>query len=257
MISNIKNDKIKKFIKLRDLKKNRIYENSFTVEGVRLICEAVSSSVLTSSLFLTKECIEKNKDSIYDLTKFGNYNIISKEVAAKMSLVKTPQGAFAIAKKPKDFLKEEIVPEDLVLALYEIKDPGNLGSLIRSALSFGFLKIILYNCCDVFNQKVIRSSMGNIFKVSFLKCENFEDMLTFLKRRKIKTFATSVKETAISSKKLQNENGVLVLGGEANGLPKSLQEKCDFVVTIKMSKMSESLNVASAGSILMYEMKNY
>lgn len=257
MLESLNNIKIKEYLKLKNNKKQRKEKKCFVVEGVRLIFEAAKNNVKILELFLTKECEEKILNGAYNLTKLKTHITISKKIADKLSSVETNQGAFAILKEPKNFKKEEIKSNENVLAIYEVKDPGNLGSLFRSAFSFGFFKIIVHNCCNIYNEKVVRASMGTIFSLSFLNCKNFEDMLKFLKGKKIKTFATALNQKSKNSRKIRGEVGVLVLGGEANGLPLKIIKMCDEIIKIKMLKLAESLNVACAGSILMYEMKNF
>lgn len=257
MLESLNNSKIKEYLKLKSNKKHRKERKCFVVEGVRLIFEAAKNNIKMEELFLTEECEKKILNKKYDLTKLKSYMKISKKIAEKLSSVETNQGAFAILRKPKNFKKEEIKSNENVLAVFEVKDPGNLGGLFRSAFSFGFFKVIVHNCCSIYNKKVVRASMGTIFSLKFLNCKNFEDMLKFLKSKKIKTFATALNQNSKSSRKIKGKTGVLVLGGEANGLPLKIAEMCDEVVKIKMLKLAESLNVACAGSILMYEMKNF
>lgn len=257
MLESFNNSKIKEYLKLKTNKKHRKEEKSFVVEGVRLIFEALKNKVEIKDLFLTEECKEKCINGKYDLTKFKIPILISKKIADRFSFVETNQGAFAILKQPPHFKKEEIENSEKVLAVFEVKDPGNLGSLFRSAFSFGFFKIILYNCCNIYNEKVIRASMGTIFSLNFLNCKNFEEMLKFLKSKNIKTFATALNKNSKTSRKVRGEKGVLILGGEAEGLPLKIIKLCDEIIKIKMLKFAESLNVACAGSILMYEMSDY
>lgn len=255
MIESSKNLKVKEYLKLRDCKQHLKKQNRFVVEGVRLIFEALKQNVEIFELFLTKECEEKISKGLYNLKQFKNFNLISKNIAKKLSLVENSQGAFAIAKKPSNFKLNEIEKKDLVLALVEVKDPTNLGSLLRSAFCFGFLKVLLFNCCNLFNPKVVRGSMGALFKLSFLNCSDFEKVLEFFKEKKISTYAATLGKKAVSSKFLQNKTGVLILGNEAFGLKENIVKKCSFEVKIKMLKYADSLNVACAGTVLMHEMK--
>lgn len=254
MIESLENKKIKEFIKLKNNKKYRKDQNKFVIEGVRLIFDAIKMGVFVYELFLTEECITKIENSEYNITKLKEYILISEKVAKKMSSVKTPQGAFGVARGFVSFKIEEIEKKDLVLMLVEVKDPGNLGTLLRSAFSFGFLKIILVNCCEIYNEKVIRSSMGAVFGLSYLLVDNFLPALNFFKLKKIKTFATSLSKTSKNSEFLNGKAGILILGNEAKGLPEQLILNSDETIKIKMNKSFESLNVSCAGSILMYEM---
>ena len=254
MIESLENKKVKEFIKLKNNKKYRKKQNKFIIEGVRLIFDAIQMDVFFYDLFLTEECATKIQNSKYNITKFKEHLLISEKVAKKMSSVKTPQGAFGVARGFVPFKIEEIKKNDLAVILFGVKDPGNLGTLLRSAFSFGFLKIILVNCCEIYNEKVIRSSMGAIFGLSYLLVDSFLPVLNFFKLRKIKTFATSLSKTSKNSEFLKDKSGVLILGNEAKGLPEQLILNSDETIKIKINKSFESLNVSCAGSILMYEM---
>ena len=254
MIENLENKKVKEFIKLKNNKKYRKEQKRFVIEGVRLVFDAIKMGVVVCDVFLTKECAIKIKNSRYNITKLKKYILISEKVAKKISSVKTNQGAFGVAKSFSLFNIKEIKENDLVLALVEVKDPGNLGALLRSAFSFGFLKVILVNCCEIYNEKVIRSSMGAVFGLSFLTVDNFLPALNFFKLKGIKTFATSLSKNSKNPEILNNEKGILILGNEAKGLPQAVIMNADNIVKIKMNKFFESMNVSCAGSILMYEM---
>ena len=227
------------------------------VEGVRLIFDLLKFGINVKNIFLTKNCIKKANVSRYNITKNFNFDIISESLAKKISFVKNNQGAFAVFENPKALKECEIEKKDCVLALHEINDPGNLGTLIRTAFSFGFLKIMTYRCCDIYNEKVVRSSMGAVLKVKILNCEDFIKTIKNLKKKKIKIFATSTEGKCKFSEEISGKNGILILGNEANGLPFSIIKNADLNIKIKMNSFAESLNVACAGSILMYEMKRF
>ncbi len=255
-ISSCLNSKVKEYLKLRDNKKYKNSKNKFTVEGVRSIHDVIKNKVQIDRLFLTENCIKKISNTKYNLNDYSEICIINEKIAKKMSLLKSNQGAFAVVKKPDNFKLEKIRRNDLILALYNIQDPGNLGTILRSALSFGFLKIVVFNCCDVYSAKVIRSSVGTIFRLSFLISKDFYELLDFFQKNNIPTFASTPRKDAMSSKKLENKKGVLILGNEGSGLPQEIIQHCKFKVKIEMKKDADSLNVATAGSILMYEMKS-
>ena len=259
MIRSYSNEKIKEFLKLKNNKKYRKKEKIFAIEGVRLVFEALKQNAKLKTIFITKKCEEKIKRTKYDLIKFSyekklNIIRIDSVVAEKISSVETNQGIFAIVENSPILKKEKIKRNDNVLALFEVKDPGNLGTLFRSAYSFGFFKVLLFNCCDIYNEKVIRSSMGSVFGLSFLECENLNSFIEILKCQQIDSYAATLSKNSKNADFLRNKNGILVLGNEANGLPSFVVSNCDYKVKIKINKKFESLNVSCAGSILMYEM---
>ena len=256
MITSTKNVKIKEYLKLRDNSRFRAQQSKFVLEGVRLIHEAIKQNVELDNVFLSELCVKKIENTMYDITKHKSFILISKNVVDLISGVYNSQGAFAIAKKPNCFDIKNISNDEVVLALCEVKDPGNIGNIIRCAFSFGIKKVVLYNCCDIYNQKVVRSSMGGLFKVKFLNCNDFSNFLKYLKSKNINTFASVLHNKAEGVSFLKGKNGVIIVGSEASGLPSYVVDMCDSKVSIKMAKNAESLNVAVACGILLHEMKN-
>lgn len=253
MIESRDNFKIKQYIKLSNKKSYRDKLGKFVLEGVRILHDALKYGVTFDNVFITQNCISKIKDTTYDITNFCKYNIISEKLADCMSSVNRPQGVFAIANKPTTICIDDIFENDFVLALYDVQDPGNVGTLIRTADAFGFNKIVLSNSCDIYNPKVVRSTMGSLFRSCFIQCEDFEKLLDSVK---ITTYATVINEDVVSLSRLTLKNGgMLILGNEANGLPDNIIKKCDVKLTIKMLGETDSLNAAVAGSICMYKFR--
>lgn len=253
MIESRDNFKIKQYIKLSNKKSYRDKLGKFVIEGVRILHDALKYGVTFDNVFITENCIFKIKNTNYDITHFCKYDIISEKIADCMSGVNKSQGVFAIANKPSTIYSDDIFDDDFVLALYDLQDPGNVGTLIRTADAFDFNKIVLSNSCDIYNPKVVRSTMGSLFRSCFVKCEDFEK---FLDSVSIRTYATVIKKDAVSLSKLTLNNGaMLILGNEANGLPDNIVKKCDVQLTINMLGETDSLNAAVAGSICMYKFR--
>jgi len=253
LIESKDNKIIKEYLNLANNKKLRDKKSLFVVEGVRLIFDAIKQGTTFKNIFLTENCLKKIKNEKYDISKLSNFQIITEKISKLIKKTETSQGAFGIAEKFKTFDPSCLQKDDNCLALVEVSDPGNVGTLLRSAFCFGLSKIILYNCCDIYNPKTIRSSMGAVFGLKFSFSSNFEDTINILNKKSIKTFAAVVSSSSSSPESLNNKNGVLILGGEANGLSLNLVSKCVEKIKIKMFEKAESLNVAVAGSILLYE----
>lgn len=253
MIESRDNFKVKQYIKLSNKKSYRDKLGKFVIEGVRILQDALRSGVTLDRVFITENCISKIKNTTYDITNLCNYDVISEKIAGCMAGVSQSQGAFAIANKPPAICVDDIFNDDFVLALHDVQDPGNVGTLIRTADAFGFNKIVLSNSCDIYNPKVVRSTMGSLFRSCFLECLNFEK---FLDNVNIEKYATVVKKNALSLTELTINNGaMLIIGNEANGLPGNIVKKCNRQVTINMLGETESLNAAVAGSICMYKFR--
>jgi TrmH family RNA methyltransferase len=232
-ISSIQNNLIKDITKLK-LKKYRQENNQFLIEGYHLVQEAYSAGLL-KQIFYLEECPYKDIES-YQVTE---------TVLKKLSALPSPQGIIGVCILP---VKKAL--SDKVLILDNVQDPGNIGTLMRSASSFGFTTIIAENSVDFFNDKVIRSSQGAVFKLNLINTE----IISFLKNNRDYSFYVTdlksdifLEDINFTSKKI----GV-ILGNEGMGVSQEILNLVDNKIKIKMQNM-ESLNVGVAGSIIMYE----
>ncbi|PKK94782.1 MAG: RNA methyltransferase [Tenericutes bacterium HGW-Tenericutes-5] len=232
-ISSIQNNLIKDITKLK-LKKYRQESNLFLIEGYHLVEEAYNAGLL-KQIFYVDECPYKDIES-YQVTD---------NVLKKLSVLPSPQGILGVCKRP---IKKAL--SDKVLILDNVQDPGNIGTLMRSASSFGFETIIAENSVDFFNDKVIRSSQGAVFKLNLINTEiieflqNNQDYSLYVTDLKANVF---LEDIDLTSKRI----GV-ILGNEGTGVNQEILNLIDNKIKIKMQNM-ESLNVGVAGSIIMYE----
>lgn len=233
--TSINNQKIKKIKKLKE-KKYRDEENMFLVEGKHLTTEAFNNGYLVELL------VPENSDYKLDVET----NIISENIIKYLSNLKSGAGIFGICKKKKMKLKE-----GKILVLDSIQDPGNMGTIIRSSVAFGIDTIVINEkCADIYSDKVIRASQGMIFSVNIIK-ENLEEFIKKI-RKTHKIFATKV-DGGKSIKDIEKiENFVIIMGSEGTGVSKNLLDLADEYLYIPMNKKCESLNVAVAASIILY-----
>lgn len=226
------NNELKEIIKLKQ-KKYRYEYNKYLIEGSKIINEALSNH---EDLIIYT--IDKNKEGIF----------ISKDEMKKIVTTETLVDQIGIVKMKN---KKEISSD--VIALDNVQDPGNLGTLIRSAVAFGYKDMILENCVDPYNPKVIRSSKGAIFRINLIQ-DRINNYIN-----KYYTIGTTVKnalelnEFKLNLDNTKYKNYILILGNEANGINNDLLSKTDINIYIKTNM--ESLNVGVAGSIIMYELK--
>lgn len=235
-ITSLTNPYIKNLEKLYD-KKVRDSENQYLIEGYHLIKEAINANVLEKVL------ITKIDDEIEDIENI----LVPYEIIKKLSKTKTPQGILGVCRIKES--NEQL--GDKILLLDDINDPGNLGTLIRSALGFNFKDIIISNnTVDVYNDKVIRSSQGAHFKVNIIR----RDLMSVIKELTAKNYmviGTLDSKTDLQDIKSKNKYAV-ILGNEANGISPEILDQTDVNVRIGMNEKLESLNVSVAGSIIMY-----
>lgn len=236
-ITSIDNKKIINWAKLKD-KKYRDLSSSFLIEGEHLLLEALKNNAV-EEVIVTDEKVY-NED-------IPHYNV-SLNVMKKLSLLTTPTSVMAVCRKLDS---SEITPK--IILLDGIQNPGNLGTIIRSALAFNFKTIVLGdNTVDIYNEKVVRASEGMIFNINIVR-RNIKEYIYELKEKNYLIVGTNVKE-GIDVKKVKNDKIALIVGNEGSGINEELLEACDKLVNIKMNGECESLNVSIAASILMYEL---
>lgn len=237
-ITSVQNEKIKQVIKLKD-KKYRDHEQKFLVEGYHLIEEAYKAELL-DMVFTTSEDVPYQ-----DITTHQ----VSYEVIEKLSSTKTPQDIVGVVSmKPSAEYNK-----DRYLLLDGIQDPGNLGTIIRSALGFGIEVILLgSDCVDIYNEKVVRATQGSLFHMGFIR-GNIVEMIHHLRQSKITLYVTTL-DKAIEISQIQLKTPYAIcLGNEGSGIKQEVLELADERIYIKTNTQLESLNVGIAASIIMYE----
>ncbi|MFK5883566.1 MAG: RNA methyltransferase [Candidatus Izemoplasma sp.] len=228
-IRSVHNQFIKDVAKLSQ-KKYRDQQKLFLVEGYHLYEEAKKSNIIKHVLTTDKN-IEGN-----------NVVYVTEQIIKKISNNPSAQSVVTVCEN-----KFSQVVTDKVLILEKLQDPGNLGTLLRSALAFGFKTIVLDNCVDYLNPKVLRSTQGAIFKLSIIK----QDTLTFINENNdYEIYGTALNGTALSSLK-PAKKVALILGNEGQGLSSKVMGKTTVNITIPIEEI-ESLNVSVAGSIIMH-----
>ena len=245
VITSLDNEKVKMLKKLQK-KKYRDEYNLFIVEGEHLAIEAFRAGVLEELI------LEEGTDLPFP-SPYGYY---SREVLSKISALDTPSSVMALCRK-RDRDGEE-VEGNRILVLDDIQDPGNLGTIIRSALAFGVTTIVLSEeTVDLYNPKVLRATQGMIFHTNII-VRNVYDWVRMIKASDFKVYATCV-DGGVDVKSLipdDKEKFVLIVGNEGNGVKRRILDLCDENLYIKMNADVESLNVAVATSILLYELGN-
>ena len=231
MISSVDNPKVKELMKLK-LSKNRKKEEMFIVEGAHLVKEAKMAGVLIEA---------------FSIEEKEGYTLVSESVMKKISTTDTVVKEIGLCK----FINKNEL-SNKVLILDGVQDPGNMGTLMRSACAFGFGTVFIGNgCVDIYNEKVIRSSQGAIFKLNFI----FGSVVEFVNNSKdYKIYGTNVvRGIPLDDVKTEDKLGI-ILGNEGNGISKEVDDLLLDNIYIPMDN-TESLNVAIAGSIIMYNLR--
>lgn len=233
-ITSKSNDKIKHLLSLRK-KKNHLNEDVFIFEGKKALEMAYKNNLL----------IEVYTLKTLNLSKNISQYIITKEILEKISINQSPEGIVFLAKIP------HIIPQkkDKLLYLDNIQDPGNIGTLIRSALALNFDAVIYSpHCCDPYNDKALAASKGSIFSLPI-----YQDNLEHLKEDHL-IIVSTLSDDSISVEDIEVSHPfVLVIGNEAHGVSEETLLLADLKVKIPINNI-DSLNAAIAGGILMYEL---
>lgn len=253
VITSKENETIKNIKKLKD-KKFRDEAGLYIIEGIKMIEEAIEEKASIKKILICEECLttgDLEQKILYEIAKYDCIYVNTK-VYNFLTDVVAPQGIMAVVEKPsKD--TEIDYSEDIILALDGIQDPGNLGTILRTADSVNLKQIIVTkNTADSYNPKVVRSTMGAILRIKIIETEDLAKTLKESKKNKFKIVATSL-DTNENIYDISYNKKVIVIGNEANGVSKEIQELADNRVKIPMLGKTESLNASVATGIMLYE----
>ena len=242
-IESIHNDIIKFIFSLKE-KKNRDEKSLFVVEGFKQVSE-IPKDWKIKFVLVTEKYKDFNTDKLY---------ITTEKIFKKISDTQTPQEILAVVEKKK-FDKETILSNKGIFVVIDtLQDPGNIGTIIRTAESFGCKGIFISkNSADVYSDKVVRSTMGAIFNIPIVQECDIVSLVQLMKQRQIKTYAFSLDtNNMLSTFKFEN-NVALIIGNESKGINKNVLDIVDDKIKIDMRGKSQSLNAAVACSVAIYE----
>ena len=256
-ISSKDNRQIKRYVKLCTSKSARTEAGAFPVEGVKLVYEAVRSGVLIDTLFVTQQCFERlpHQEEIIKASK--QVFLIEACLESKLSQVQTPQGVYAIARKLDNFTScDTIEHKGKSILLVDLQDAGNVGTIIRTAEAVGIDRVLVtQKTCDIYNPKVIRSTMGSLFRMQVHVVPDAAETMKRFQSHGAVVYASVVDADAQSIGTFSfSQDSLLLIGNEGNGLPQTIAQIADHRITIPMKGNTESLNASMAACILMWEM---
>lgn len=249
-IQSNQNQKVKIWKSLSTAKGRKL-TGTYLIEGWHLVKEAIDSGLSFQAVIGTEEMIEKNLEKVpHGVPAF----VVSQEVANHISDTGNSQGIFAQISLPNNSFDPNYVHNGRWLFLDEIQDPGNLGTLIRTADAAGFDGVAIgNNSADLFNPKVIRSTQGSLFHLKVLNGVDLNNWVDLFIQNGLNVFGTALDEKNNSYKDFNfQDNYALILGNEGNGIKPELLKKTTANIYIPIIGKAESLNVAVAGGILMF-----
>lgn len=249
-------------------KKGRRASRAFISEGEKLVFEAAAAHLPITHVFVSDKKFDALASRIEQAFSSEVYNdteiiTVTEEVFEKISTEKAPQGIISVIKhldffKELDIIYKEdffLLPDERALALCSLRDPGNLGAVIRSAVAFGIEHIILSSdSADLYNPKTVRSAMGSLFKIKATIVEDFKSFVSAARASARRVFAAELTDDAVSLASLKvSGKDIFVIGNEGHGIPAEISAQCNDSVYIPISPQTESLNAAVAASILLWE----
>lgn len=253
MISSEANGQIKEIVKLQKNARWRRKAGLFVVEGGKMVREAAFYGKL-QNIYLSEEAVQESREILEGLEEYP-CETVSAPVFRAITDTVTPQGILGLVKMPS-YSWEEMRGEEkeCFLLLDDLRDPGNLGTIMRTAEGAGMSGVILSKeSVDLFNPKVVRATMGAIFRMPFCYVENLADAIGTLKKQGIPVYGTMMQGSSLYDQVDYTGGAGIVIGNEARGISPGVEQCLSAKVRIPMGGKLESLNAAVAAAVLMYE----
>jgi len=252
MITSTSNVQIKEIIALLKKSRERKEKKVFVIEGRKMFEEICQDKSRVVKAYFSDSYVKEQYEG--NAMPEVPYEIVADSVFGAMAETVTPQGVLAIVKMPEYSLEDMIADAGALVLLENLRDPGNLGTIIRTAEAAGVSGVILSKeSVDIYNPKVIRSTMGAVYRVPFLYVEDFMALLTELREKKVRLLAAHLQGKKTFDKADYSGKVGILIGNEANGLSEEASALANEKVLIPMAGSVESLNAAVAAALLMYE----
>ena len=251
MITSNSNAQVKRLLQLQKKSKARNEEQVFLVEGLRMFLEVPAERV--QKVYISETLYNKKKQDL-NLEQFS-VEILSDSVFGYVSDTKTPQGILCIVEQKKYDIEELLnIKNPHFMVLDNLQDPGNLGTIVRTAEGAGVDAVFLSKeSVDIYNPKTIRSTMGSIYRMPVVYVEDLLELLNTFRQKGIKSYAAHLEGKNFYDKEDYRGGTAILIGNEGNGLRDEIANSADVWVQIPMQGKVESLNAAIAASILMFE----
>lgn len=249
-------NKLIKEIKMLQKRKERWSKKCFFIEGTRAVEQCIKSDAGIKHIVYSRELLGDEMDKVLSLIDEVSYETyeISDKLFKEISDTDNPQGILAVVNFDEFTLDDILKENNFIIVLDRVQDPGNLGTIIRTADAFGANGIIVTNgCVDVYNPKTIRSTMGSIFQIPIVHMGETKEALESLKQENISIISSSLNTDKYSYDIDFKTSCAIVIGNEAKGISEEVLSLSDQLVKIPMVGEAESLNAAIASGVLMYE----
>ena len=257
MITSTSSSQVKHVISLLSKARERKKNKEYVVEGVRMVSEVPAD--LLVKIYMSERFHSNNPEYVHELVKkqgisSDNIEIVADNVFDRMSQTQTPQGIMAVVRMKDSSISDMLTDNPLLILVENLQDPGNLGTILRTAEGAGVTGILMdRECVDIYNPKTIRSTMGSVYRMPFVYVEDLGKGIQDLKDKGITTYAAHLEgKHSYDEEDLTNPCAFLI-GNEGNGLRREIADMADCYIKIPMLGQVESLNAAIASSVLMFE----
>ena len=258
-ITSKDNSVIKQAAMLNKSAKERRKSGLMLLEGLRICTDAAKSGYIAKNLLFTETALTKYESELkIAIENAEDVYVISDALARYISDTQHTQGVFSIIKR-RSFSENEISfdANSKFIMLENLQDPGNMGTIIRCAEAFGMTAVVVSrDSVDVYSPKVLRSTMGSVLRMPIVEVDDIQATITEMKDRGTRVYGAILDRSSVRPSDMEISSGgiAVVIGNEGNGLRKDTYEKCSGTVFIPMTENIESLNAASAATVLMWEM---
>lgn len=251
MITSTSNQRVKQLLQLQKKSKARNQEKVFIAEGSRMVRETPREAL--QKLYVSETYYNKHRQEFQKMK--SRPEVLTDTVFAHVSDTKNPQGILAVVRQPDYSLEDMLGKQNPhILILDNLQDPGNVGTIFRTAEAAGVTGILMSrDCVDIYNSKTIRSTMGAVYRMPFLYLEDLQSGISILKENKIHIYAAHLEGKHAYDQEDYRRGTAFLIGNEGNGLNPETARCADTWIRIPMAGQTESLNVAMAAGILMFE----
>ena len=257
MVITSSQNSVVKGIKALKNRKDREEQGLFFIEGRRIVEEALLEKDHVKELVLSEEFASdiRNSEFLAGMEKSGHkLHLVTRKLFSEITDTESPQGILAVIRMKKHILANELIKNGLYIIMESVRDPGNVGTIIRTADAAGFSGVILSKgCVDAYNPKVLRSTMGSVFHIPVYQVPDIIETLRLLKENGIRILVSHL-EGISSIYEVDMKFGIAVaIGSEADGVSEEVKTLADVLVKIPMTGRAESLNASVAAGLLIYE----
>lgn len=256
-ISSRQNGKVASAAKLSN-KKYRDETETFLCEGVKLTLEAVRFGRITDAFILEEKAEELCWIAAAARSAGADVTVLSSSAFDKITTESSPQGIISVSRFPLSHKKwDGRLPDDFILMLDSIRDPGNLGSILRGACAFGRDTVILHRCADPYGPKAVRASMGALFKTRLIAADNGVDFISAVNLAGRRSIAAALDESSLTLGNFDiKKDDCVVIGNEGHGISEEIMSECSYRLRIPMTEKTESLNAAAAAAVILWEYRS-